>query len=263
MKDNLLKVEKSLLGQRERAGLLRLNLCAALLHGAQALVVILIANDFTLPISGFFWNDAPNGRLDPDRLVRIIDFRVSHGLVAFLGLSALFHLLVSVGWGRSRYYEELSREQNRFRWVEYSLSSTVMVLLIAMVFGISDVAALFGLAGSNMAMILFGWIMEIVNKPGQKVWWTPFLFGCLVGCIPWVALLWYLVGPGGEMPSFVYGIFLSIFVLFNLFALNQFLQYKRVGRWREYLYGERIYLVLSLTAKSALAWQIFANTLVS
>ena len=65
------------------------------------------------------------------------------------------------------------------------------------------------------------------------------------------------------MPSFVYGIFLSIFVLFNLFALNQFLQYRRVGRWRDYLYGERIYLVLSLTAKSALAWQIFANTLVS
>ena len=263
MKENILKVHKSLLSQGEQVGLLRLNLGAALLHGAQALVVILIANDFTLPISGFFWNDAPNGRLDPNRLVRIIDFRVSYGLVAFLGLSALFHLLVSVGWGRNCYYEELSRGQNRFRWVEYSLSSTVMVLLIAMVFGISDVAALFGLAGSNMAMILFGWIMEITNKAGQKVWWTPFLFGCLVGCIPWIALLWYLIGPGGEMPSFVYAIFLSIFILFNLFALNQFLQYRRVGRWRDYLYGERMYLVLSLTAKSALAWQIFGNTLVS
>ncbi|GIT46004.1 MAG: hypothetical protein Ct9H300mP12_05890 [Acidimicrobiales bacterium] len=164
-------------------------------------------------------------------MVRIIDFRVSYGLVAFLGLSAVFHLLflwVGEGIVTTRNY---SREQNRFRWVEYSLSSTVMVLLIAMVFGISDVAALMGLAGSNMAMILFGWIMEVTNKAGQKVWWTPFLFGCLVGCIPWVALFWYLVGPSGEMPSFVYAIFLSIFVLFNLFALNQFLQYRRVGRW--------------------------------
>ena len=263
MKENILKVDKSILGQEEQTGLLRLNLCAALLHAAQAVVVVLIANNFTLPISGFFWNDAPNARLDPNRLVRIIDFRVSYGLVAFLGLSAVFHLLVSVGWGRNRYYEELSREQNRFRWVEYSLSSTVMVLLIAMVFGISDVAALLGLAGSNMAMILFGWIMEVTNKAGQKVWWTPFLFGCLVGFIPWVALFWYLVGPSGEMPSFVYAIFLSIFVLFNLFALNQFLQYRRVGRWRDYLYGERVYLVLSLTAKSALAWQIFGITHVS
>ena len=134
-----MKFDKSILGHTEQTGLLRLNLCAALLHAVQAFVIVLIANNFTLPISGFFWNDAPNARLDPDRLVRIIDFRVSYGLVAFLGLSALFHLLVSVGWGRNRYYEELSREQNRFRWVEYALSSTVMVLLIAMVFyGVVD-----------------------------------------------------------------------------------------------------------------------------
>jgi phosphopantothenate synthetase len=51
-------------------------------------------------------------------------------------------------------------------------------------------------------------------------------------------------------------------VLFNCFAVNQFLQYHGVGRWRDYLFGETTYIVLSLTAKSALAWQIFANTLI-
>jgi hypothetical protein len=40
------------------------------------------------------------------------------------------------------------------------------------------------------------------------------------------------------------------------------LQYKQVGRWRDYLFGEKAYIVLSLTAKTALAWQIFAKTLV-
>jgi heliorhodopsin len=39
------------------------------------------------------------------------------------------------------------------------------------------------------------------------------------------------------------------------------LQYRRVGPWRDYLYGERGYIVLSLTAKSALAWQVFGGTL--
>ena len=57
------------------------------------------------------------------------------------------------------------------------------------------------------------------------------------------------------------GIFASLFVFFNVFALNMLLQYRRVGRWREYLYGERVYMLLSLTAKSALAWQVFAGTL--
>jgi hypothetical protein len=39
------------------------------------------------------------------------------------------------------------------------------------------------------------------------------------------------------------------------------LQYRRIGPWRDYRYGERGYIVLSLTAKSALAWQVFGGAL--
>jgi hypothetical protein len=63
--------------------------------------------------------------------------------------------------------------------------------------------------------------------------------------------------------AFVYAIIFSLFAFFNVFALNQWLQYRARGRWRDYLYGERAYIVLSLTAKSALAWQVFAGTLAS
>lgn len=62
-------------------------------------------------------------------------------------------------------------------------------------------------------------------------------------------------------PGFVCGILISLFVFFNVFALNQWLQYRARGRWAEYLFGERIYVLLSLTAKSALAWLVFAGTL--
>jgi hypothetical protein len=75
----------------------------------------------------------------------------------------------------------------------------------------------------------------------------------------------YLIGAGNsadaEPPAFVYAIIVSIFVFFNIFALNMFLQYKKAGPWRDYLFGERMYIVLSLVAKTALAWQIFAGTL--
>jgi len=63
------------------------------------------------------------------------------------------------------------------------------------------------------------------------------------------------------VPGFVYAIYVSLFVFFNIFALNQFLQYKQVGRWKDYLFGERMYIVLSLVAKSLLAWQVFFGTL--
>jgi hypothetical protein len=34
-----------------------------------------------------------------------------------------------------------------------------------------------------------------------------------------------------------------------------------VGRWIDYAFGEKTYLVLSLVAKSVLAWQIFGGSL--
>jgi hypothetical protein len=80
-----------------------------------------------------------------------------------------------------------------------------------------------------------------------------------------VIITLYLFAPAtrapGDVPTFVYGIYVSLFLFFNAFAVNMFLQYRRLGPWRDYLFGERSYIFLSLTAKSALAWQVFAGTL--
>ena len=88
--------------------------------------------------------------------------------------------------------------------------------------------------------------------------------GCFTGAVPWLAIGIYLwsQGSSAEPPGFVYVIFLSLFVFFNSFAVNMVLQYRRMGRWRSYLFGESVYVLLSLVAKSLLAWQVFANTLV-
>lgn len=79
----------------------------------------------------------------------------------FLALSAFFHFLVASPWGFPKYREELLDTRNRFRWVEYSTSSTVMVVLIAVIVGMTDVVALLGIAGANASMIFFGWLMEV------------------------------------------------------------------------------------------------------
>lgn len=51
-------------------------------------------------------------------------------------------------------------------------------------------------------------------------------------------------------------------MLFTIVAVNQWLQYKQVGKRRDYVYGEYVYLALSLVAKAVLAWQVFADTLI-
>jgi len=136
-----------------------------------------------------------------------------------------------------------------------------MVVLLAMLTGISDVSALIGIFAANAAMILFGAVQERYESPGGSLW--PFYLGCAIGIAPWLAIAVYLWSPGSsaEPPAFVYAIFASLFVFFNVFALNMWLQYRRVGRWRSYLFGEKAYMVLSLVAKSLLAWQVFAGTL--
>jgi len=244
----------------------RFNLVAGVLHLISATVMLLLANDFELQVSTLTLNGPPGTPLAEADVSEVWSFPLAIATAAFLYLSALFHFIVASGPGFRVYKSEISAGRNRFRWVEYSLSATLMILLISVVSGMTDVAALIAIAGVNVSMILFGWIMEMVNPPKRVVWWSPFWFGCIAGITPWLALVVSVAysasrSTTGGPPGFVYGIIATIFVAFNCFAVNQWLQYRRNGRWADYVFGEQTYIVLSLVAKSLLAWQIFANTL--
>lgn len=241
-----------------------LNIGAAVLHLVSGLAMIVLGNDFALPVSLFNLAGPPGTPLSEGFLEEIWELPLAPATATFMLLSSLFHVLVVIPGGFAKYKQEIRLGQNRFRWIEYSLSATLMIILISLIVGITDIAALIGIAVANISMILFGWVMEVANRPGDKVWWSPFWFGCIAGIAPWLALVAYLTlsSAGEGPPGFVYGILISIFVLFNCFAVNQWLQYKEVGRWADYVVGERTYIILSFVAKSALAWQIFANTLI-
>jgi hypothetical protein len=180
------------------------------------------------------------------------------GSVCFLGISAAALLIIAWPVVFDWYKRNLLRDRNYGRWMEYAISSSIMIVLIAMLTGISDIAALIAIFGVNAAMILFGLLMEKYETPGRPNW-LAFWFGSFAGLIPWVAILIYIWEPGVNAmpPGFVYGIFFSLFAFFSIFALNMALQYRKVGLWRDYLFGEKAYIILSLTAKALLAWQVF------
>jgi hypothetical protein len=241
------------------ASLRRWNIGLGLVHAAQAIAVLALATAFTLPVTATFM-EGPPGTVG-SRPTTLFEVSVAAGVAIFLLLSAAFHWLVAAPGVFERYRAGLAAEHNYFRWAEYSLSSSVMIVLIAMLTGISDIAALIAIFAVNAAMIFFGAVQERYEGPGGSLW--PFWLGCVVGIAPWLAIGVYLWSPGSaaEPPAFVYAIFVSLFVFFDIFAVNMWLQYRRVGRWTSYVFGERAYFVLSLVAKSALAWQVFAGTL--
>jgi hypothetical protein len=238
------------------------NLIMGTFHAAQGILIVLLANDFSLPVTGSFLEGPPGS--GPPKIVQLFSVRIGWAVASFVFLSAFAHYLVVSPWLFRWYVDNLARGRNYARWIEYSVSSSIMIVLIAMLPGITDAAALTNIFAANAAMILFGLLMEHYEKPGRPSW-LAYEFGVLIGLAPWVAIGIYFWSPtmSASPPGFVYGIFFSIFVFFNSFAANMVLQYKRIGPWRDYLFGERAYMVLSLTSKSALAWQVFSGTLVA
>lgn len=245
------------------ARLRRFNIIVGLIHLAQAVAMVLLSNAFALPVTRTFLTGPPGTAPSQDTWFHL---RLGPAVAAFLALAALDHLLVAapgvVGW----YERMLGEERNDARWSEYSLSASLMIVLIAMLTGVTDAGALLAIAGVNAAMIFFGLLQERFTMPGREhVDWLPFVYGCIAGAIPWLIIAGQIVtsvAKGSGPPPFVYAIVGSLFVLFNAFAVNMALQYRRVGPWRDYRFGEQAYLVLSLGAKSLLAWLVFANILV-
>lgn len=182
-------------------------------------------------------------------------------VASFLFISAAAHALISIPKKTNeKYNADLEKGINQFRWFEYAISSSIMIVLISTLFGIYDIASLVLIFIVNATMNLFGLVMEQMNSGKSKndIIWGPFIWGSIAGIAPWIAILLYMFGNGNfdQVPWFVWAIVGTYFVAFNTFPVNMILQYKKVGKWENYIYGERIYIVLSLVAKSILAWLV-------
>lgn len=241
------------------------NIFMGFLHLAQAIFIIILSNKFTLPITtSFLTYDETIDKLWPATST-LINLPLGIMVALFFLLSAIAHLTVASPGIFNWYINKLKKGINYARWYEYSLSASLMIVLIGMLSGVYDLGALIMAFILTAVMNLCGLVMEIHNQVTERTNWTSYVVGCIAGVAPWIAIAIYFFGSlaqaEGGVPTFVYIILPTLLVFFFSFALNMVLQYKKVGPWRDYFFGERAYIFLSLVAKSALAWQIFAGTL--
>lgn len=250
--------------ERKLARLVRFNLIMGFLHLVQGVLMVVLSNDTTYPIfTNFLGFNLETFSLQPESKL-LYELRFGPAVGAFLLISAVAHFYLAT-IGKNKYLENLKKGQNPIRFYEYALSSSLMIVLIGMLSGLWDLGAIILIFGINAMMNLFGIMMEYHNQYTEKTNWTSFIYGSIAGIIPWIVVFLYFFGSvsgGGEgPPTFVYIINPTLFVFFNIFAVNMVLQYKKVGPWIDYLFGERVYIILSLLAKTVLAWIIFAGTL--
>jgi len=216
---------------------------------------------FTIPVIGNYLEFVQGEGLVLTNTDTLFELPFLQMTASFLLISGIFHFLIAFVW-KDEYRAGLKVGINKFRWYEYALSSSLMIILISSLFGVRDVAVFALIAFANAAMNFFGLDMELLNqgesKVGKKVNWLPFIFGSIVGLAPWVAIAFYIgVNPNiANVPGFVWGILGTYFIAFNTFPVNMYLQYAGIGKFKDYLYGERGYVILSLVAKTLLTWLV-------
>ena len=241
------------------------NLIMGILHLVQGIMMLFLATtviqkiaEFQPQITQFY--QTFNFNTQSLEVVSRELFTLPFGVLVsmFLFVSALAHFIIVIK--EKEYVEGLKNGINQYRWFEYALSSSIMIVLIATLFGIYDIATLILIFLANAGMNLFGLDMELINsgKEKKKVNWGPFIWGSVVGLAPWIVIFTYMFGTGNfdMIPWFVWAIVVTYFVAFNTLPINMILKYLRVGKWKDYLYGERVYIILSLVAKSILAWLV-------
>ena len=137
-----------------------------------------------------------------------------------------------------------------------------------MLFGGLDISFLINIGLANATMNFLGLMQEkynVVRDPSEQVDWLPFIIGCLSGIGPWIALLIKIIGSqtyqSGDsgLPGFVWGVLIGYLIFFNTFPINMVLQYKRIGKWKDYIFGEWCYILLSLLSKTLLGWLVFGG----
>ena len=250
--------------------LISFNKKMGVLHLIQGTTILVLAltidvfKDFRPTIFGRFYEVYETGGYGPETQEL---FNLPFGIMValFLLLSAVFHFLIS-GPFKENYLSNIDKGINSLRWYEYSLSSSIMIVLLASMFGLLTIEAIILIFVINALMNLFGLLMEKMNPLDRThTDWTAHWFGWIAGITPWVLIVIYTLNNGdlSKLPWFVIPGLLFYFLTFNLFAFNQYFQYKKVGPWSDYIFGERMYVWLSLFGKSVLAWFIFLGILLA
>ena len=259
------------------------NLVLFLLHGGLSATTLLLGN-LDLRVSLYANRLSAEQRGDAYELVPSSPYRLTYlyltqAVALFFAISAFFHLGNATLW-RRRYLNGISKCYCLSRWVEYSFSASVMIVLIAYFTGCVFGVELLAVAALTFTTMTFGHLTERLSRPASATEWQTSrwrrLEAHILGYIPqvsaWVIIVYTfansaqtsatdaVTGEALKMPDFVYGIVAAELALFWGFGLVQ--MFVLLNQPRYYYRGEIAYQVLSLAAKALLGSLLLSNVLV-
>jgi hypothetical protein len=214
---------------------------------------------------------------------RTIDVKTIQAmLILFFIITGTFHFYYYVGNGTlgekespsfsTGYTYVIKNQNNFFRWIEYSITATLMLYIIALTSGVKDTNVYLLLYATNIAMIALGQQVEVAVRDG-KDWITPMLTSFLLLFAEFSIIarsFWsrlsqvdtFLdenpsISNGRRIPKWLNAMIIILFLFFSCFG---FLSLYASIRGTPYETVEKGYIILSFAAKATLGMFIAYGT---
>lgn len=175
-------------------------------------------------------------------------------------ITAIFHLFY---WKSDVYNKELSQGFNRFRWLEYSITATLMIFILCLISGTREVYAAFALCTISIALMTLGFFLEQTKLYNVKLvclilgWFLlTVTFGILISRLQ-LNINQVDKNTDVEIPKWIRFVLLPMLIwwsTFGIVGLVQTLNYKKKGY--TFLNYEKWYIILSYLSKLFMGYYI-------
>ena len=187
--------------------------------------------------------------------------RIAVLISVFVACAALDHFVcVCIGIGGRKLATSyiFDKQCNPLRWIEYAVSAAVMMVLLVGLCGVRDIFVQLLCGCLTSVCMLIGWVMESTAPRRSGTGWALFAIASFACMVPWVVLLAHFAAATGA-PVFVWFAMLGTMMAFALFAVNMACYH--LAKLYSFAICEALYIVLSISAKSYLAFVVWGGFL--
>ena len=174
-------------------------------------------------------------------------------IIVFFGITALFHLLYFTDIGG--WYSHQLKDHGVIwgRWLEYSITATLMQVVFAAYSGVVLESELVAIVVLTICLMTYGAWSESLESKSQS------LLVYMIGVVPWIATLFMTLSGlfnADSPPVWVYALVILIqVVLFGSFGIVRLVSILRDEQPIRYK-SEMAYITLSFVSKTILGWVV-------
>lgn len=225
----------------------KVQLACGAFHGIQTIVlaVVIALISRKSEKTWYLYSSLPyQSRETPKGLIpshhEVCDYNLRWCALMITSLSSLNHLFFSAVC-HDKYKWYIARNQNPFRYAEYTIAGSMVKVMIAQLVGVTDIHLLICLFTMSAMTMQLGSLHETMNAKaladGYPIKWHAMILGWLPHVTGWAIIIHYGCNP--ELPTYTWLQLLVFFILDNSFGILFVMQWTRYPKPFDGMYWEQ------------------------